>query len=197
MIGHGSKYEWTGRLLAGRSGLLIDLGARDQRLRSRLPPGIEYRSAEKHGVADYQWDLERPIPLPDRSVDYLVALDVLEHLEAMHAALDETLRVARKAVILSLPNMSCLSLRLKFLFGGSFGAKYSLATCGGDRHRWLTGAGQISTWVEGAATRACFRSERIDLVGGFDRLHNGLARLPLSGDLRAYTILYFLERIES
>ena len=41
-----SKYTTVGRLLAGRSGTLLDVGARDGALRRCLPETIDYRSAD-------------------------------------------------------------------------------------------------------------------------------------------------------
>ena len=43
------------------------------------------------------------LPHPDRSVDTVCALEVLEHLERPEAALAELVRVARRAVVVSTP----------------------------------------------------------------------------------------------
>lgn len=196
MIVRGTKYDLVGRLLSGRQGVLLDLGARDERLKSHLPGGIEYRSVERNAPADHQWNLEEPLPLADRSVDFIAALDVLEHLERMHDALFDLLRVARSAAVISLPNLSCLSLRWQFLRQGELGGKYTLPPDDiDDRHRWLTTFDQIVAWVEPAAATAGFHSTRHDLVDGFSRTHALFSRLPLPAGLRAYTVLYFLERM--
>jgi SAM-dependent methyltransferase len=48
------------------------------------------------------------LPYPDRSFDYVVASDIFEHLspEAMEAALDEAVRLARRGLVLTFFNMS-------------------------------------------------------------------------------------------
>jgi hypothetical protein len=58
-----------------------------------------------NGAADVVTDLERgTLPFDDRSFETVVAADVLEHVDSMHAFFDELCRVADRHVIVSLPN---------------------------------------------------------------------------------------------
>ena len=88
--------------------------------------------------ADIVADLDDGIPLPDDEVDVVVALDVLEHTDGIHAALGEMCRVARRCIIVSLPNGNELSARLNHLRGRPISGKYGLPLDPPtDRHRWL------------------------------------------------------------
>lgn len=66
------------------------------------------REAQKH-VEAYHMRAEK-LEFPDKSFDTVIMLEVLEHLEDPHAALLETVRVARKNLILSVPNLSPLEV---------------------------------------------------------------------------------------
>jgi len=57
------------------------------------------------------------LPFKDDSMDYVVALDVLEHLYHPEILLKEMARVARIAVIVGVPNFSSLPARLQVLMG--------------------------------------------------------------------------------
>ena len=86
----------------------------------------------------YQCDLEKGLPqFKDGQFDIVTALDVLEHLDKPHQAFHEALRVAQKAVLVSLPNMYYYKFRWSFL-KGSLSEKYVFppepVT---DRHRWI------------------------------------------------------------
>ena len=75
------------KLLSGRAAhaLGIDL---DERLR-RPDVNVEIKSVED---------------MPDKSFDIVVCLDVIEHVEADRALLDQLFRVAREAVFITTPN---------------------------------------------------------------------------------------------
>ena len=107
-----SKYTTVGRLLGDHSGTLLDVGARDGVLRRCLPEALEYRSADVASGCDVVVDLERHLRFEDGSFDYVVALDVLEHVNNFHTAFHELLRIARRGVIIALPNMAFLPHRL-------------------------------------------------------------------------------------
>jgi ubiquinone/menaquinone biosynthesis C-methylase UbiE len=83
-------------------------------------------------------NLEEGIPLPDDSFDIVVALDVVEHLEQAHFIVQDMMRVARKGIIVSLPNMYYWSFRWNFLRGRGVSGKYTFPpTPPVDRHRWI------------------------------------------------------------
>lgn len=151
------KYVVVARLLRGASGSLLDIGARDRILASRLGPGtIDYRSADTGEGHDYRLDLEGPTGFADHEFDHVVALDVLEHVERIHDAFHELARIARRTLIIALPNIASLSKRWSFLRAGYLGTgKYDLLPDHqGDRHRWLTVYDEMNQFVEANARKA-------------------------------------------
>jgi len=195
VIQRRSKYELVGQRLEGQTGLLLDVGARDRRLKASLPSSWQYRSADIGPGHDYQWNLEEPLPAKSRSFDAVVCLDVLEHVDNIHQALSELLRITRGILFISLPNMACLSLRLQFVRTGLLGDKYRLppepVT---DRHRWLTTYRQGQDFIRHGAARAGFSIRHDDLVTGYGRLHHFFSGWPLPASLTAYTVLFELTR---
>jgi len=153
------KYRTVGALLQGASGRLLDVGARDRRLAAFLGPGIVYHSADLGPGHDVALDLERPLDLPDRAYDHVVALDVLEHVERAHDAMRELARIASRQLIIALPNLATLRRRVTFLLTGTVGTrKYDLEReHQGDRHRWLTTYAQMNRFVEENGREAGFR----------------------------------------
>lgn len=85
-----------------------------------------------------QCNLEERLPFDDNAFDIVTALDVLEHLDNPHSALQELFRVAKKSVLISLPNMHYIYFRFNFLLGGGISGKYHFpVTPILDRHRWI------------------------------------------------------------
>ena len=58
------------------------------------------------------------LPFPDNEFDYVVALDVLEHLYNPEHLLKEAKRVSKKYIIISVPNFNSLPARIQMAFGG-------------------------------------------------------------------------------
>lgn len=86
------------------------------------------------------------LPLPDRSVDLAICLEVLEHLADPAAALREILRVTRRGVVVSVPNQP-------YFAAANLVRGKNWTTFGDDpdhRHRWT--AGGFARWVGAAAT---------------------------------------------
>jgi SAM-dependent methyltransferase len=196
------KYAITAALLAGRAGTLLDVGARDRTLARHLGEGkLVYRSADKAGAHDHAIDLERPLPFADGAFDVVVALDCLEHVERLHAALAELIRVSRGTTVIALPNLACWQHRLSFLRHGRLATdKYDLGPVApADRHRWLTVLPQTDDCVR-ANVPATHRLARVvhETAGGraarvaaFAALRAGL---PLSRALVARSI-YLIEAL--
>lgn len=61
---------------------------------------------------------ELKLPFEDNSFKIVILLDVLEHLYEPQKLLAEAHRVAKKSLILSVPNFVSLKPRLQVLFGG-------------------------------------------------------------------------------
>jgi hypothetical protein len=150
------KYRVVASMLNGASGTMLDIGARDRRLHPLLPPQIVYASADLGPGHDYILDLERPLPLPNRRFDFVVALDVLEHLETIHQAFDELARITNRTLFIALPNMATARRRISYLIHGRLGTgKYDLGLeHPGDRHRWLTVYDQMNVFIQERARQA-------------------------------------------
>lgn len=71
-------------------------------------------------------DVSNGLPFADRSFDYVVALDLVEHLDDFEGALTELLRVSKKGIVIMLPNMGYPIFRIKYLLTGRLGDKYDL-----------------------------------------------------------------------
>lgn len=118
---------------------LLDLGCRTMDLKPLVQGCTKYCGTDfvpSEGVLEC--NLEQELPFESKSFDIVCALDVLEHLDNFHVTFDEALRVAKKTVIISLPNMYYLSFRLRFLSGKGISGKYSFPMRPVlDRHRWV------------------------------------------------------------
>jgi SAM-dependent methyltransferase len=119
-------------------GLVLDVGCRGRELREALDGRpIRYLGLDRHPPADVVADLSDGIPLADGEADIVVALDVLEHVDGIHAAFEELCRVARGHIVIALPNAYVLNARWRQL-RGQRGGKFGLPEePPADRHRWL------------------------------------------------------------
>ena len=188
-----SKFEIVKQKLDGESGVLLDVGARDRILEKYLDSSnIAYRSADLIGQGhDYAIDLERPTGFPDDEFDFVAALDVLEHVEHTHNALDELIRITRKRLFVAIPNMSALSFRIQFLVSGRISGKYDLGVeHQGDRHRWLTTYSQTADFVKARAQKRGCSLDVVNILSGYGRIHALLSGMPLPTALRTYTCLF-------
>lgn len=159
-----NRYRIAASLLAGESGSLLDIGARDRRLRAYLDPErLQYVAADTVAGLDHQIDLERPLALADRTFDHVVALDVLEHLENLQDGFHRLARLARRSLVISLPNMASARHRLSFLLGGRLATgKYDLLPQHqGDRHRWVTTIPATERVIEALGAQEGFRPAAI------------------------------------
>jgi hypothetical protein len=118
---------------------LFDVGCRTMVLKPYLTGCTQYVGSDKTpGENVLECNLENGLPAGDKSFDVTVALDVLEHLENFHGTFKDMMRVARKLVVVSLPNMSYVGWRVRYLLGYGLGGKYDfLPTPWPDRHRWV------------------------------------------------------------
>lgn len=149
------KYEYVAKQIGDATGTILDVGARDRVLERYLVlDNLRYLSADVVPGHDYIVDLEHPLQFDDNTFEFVVALDVLEHLEFAHRALDELIRITKNCLFVSLPNMSCLSFRLQYFLHGKLSGKYSLTPeFLSDRHRWLTTFHQSVEFVNVIASK--------------------------------------------
>lgn len=129
---------------------LLDLGCRTRALEPLLHNCKEYYGTDfvrADGV--YECNLEEGLPqFEDNAFDIVTALDVLEHLEHAHQAFHEALRVAKKAVFVSLPNMYYIQFRLNYLKGQLSGKYTFTEEPVKDRHRWVLSYSEALNFIE-------------------------------------------------
>jgi hypothetical protein len=145
---------------------LLDIGCDQRQLLSHLPPTIQYTGLDLAPPADVVLNLDLPgtkLPFPDQHFDTVLAADVLEHLERIHAVFDEMCRVAARHVIVSLPNpvhnfIDAITAgqggRLKF-----YGLPVDPPK---DRHRWFFGAEEAAQFLRERGRRHGFEVEQLD-----------------------------------
>lgn len=121
------------------SGTVLDIGCRDQALRRALEGlSVRYVGLDVHQPADVLADLDRGIPMAAGEADVVVALDVLEHTNTIHYVFDELCRVARRHIVIALPNQFDIGNRWTTVLGRNRSRKYGLPLePPSDRHRWL------------------------------------------------------------
>ncbi|MGD2086728.1 MAG: methyltransferase domain-containing protein [Candidatus Aminicenantes bacterium] len=73
----------------------------------------QYVQEAKKYIEAYYMRAEK-LDFPDKSFDTAIMLEVLEHLEDPYAALEEVVRVTRKNLILSVPNLEPLETLVEF-----------------------------------------------------------------------------------
>ena len=117
---------------------LLDAGCRTMDLKPLLNGNREYFGTDLFpGEGVMVCNLEEKLPFGDEQFDIVTALDVLEHLNDPHTALQELIRVAKKAIFVSLPNMYYIQFRWNYLRGNLSG-KYAFPKDPVlDRHRWV------------------------------------------------------------
>lgn len=86
-------------------GSVLDVGCFEAPLRDILKDG-SYTGVDIAGRPDIELDLEsvERLPFDDGSFDTVICVEVLEHLDNLHAMFDELVRVASRDIIISLPN---------------------------------------------------------------------------------------------
>jgi SAM-dependent methyltransferase len=121
-----------------RDGVLVDVGCRRASGRALAGRNLRYYGLDRIGVADVRADLAQGLPFVDHGVDIVLALDVLEHVDDIHAAFAEVCRVASRFLAITLPNVYEIKGRWRFLRGSPLSGKYGLPDeVPSDRHRWI------------------------------------------------------------
>jgi SAM-dependent methyltransferase len=144
-------------------GCILDVGCRSGNLKHVLGERsvrVRYLGLDLSPPADVIANLEKGLPFSDKTLDVVVALDVLEHTDNIHEAFDELCRIARKFVVITLPNIYELKGRIKFLLGRPISGKYGLPPDHlTDRHRWLFSFKEARQFVHFRARKCCFEIE--------------------------------------
>ena len=179
---------------------LLDLGCRTMDLKPLLNSCKEYHGTDfVAGEGVFECNLEEGLPqFKNNSFDIVTALDVFEHLEHAHKALDEALRVAKKAVFVSLPNMYYIKFRLHFLMGKGLSGKYAFPTQPiMDRHRWILSFSEAVNFIQENASDFDVNVYKVTSVRGRTKLISEPVESWLSEkfpDVFAYGSLFMIRK---
>jgi len=142
---------------------------------------------------DYDVNLEQtPFNFSDDSFETVICLDVLEHLESIHAVFNELCRISKRNVIISLPNP--WSDFFTVLLKGDYSKDQRLKFYGlpvrppKDRHRWFFSENEAIRFVSEIADNNGFSITQFDThddkpMGGFG-IRAKLGRLLLKSLFR-------------
>ena len=185
------EYVWRKytEILHGAS--ILDVGGDESPLKQHLDETASCWSIGLGGSPDQTCDLEAAaLPYDDASYDCVLCLDVLEHLECIHAMFLELCRVARRHVIISLPNpwdsFWSMVRRTDWRPGQPLKFYGLPAERPEDRHRWFFSNREARRFIESNADECGMRVVQMDNEGGSGHL-NLLERMAMKvlfrGDL--------------
>ncbi len=135
-------------------GKVVDVGSSGSDLRNYVHDeyiGLDILEGPK---IDLTVDLEKQsIPLEDNSVDCVVCTDVLEHLDNLHEAFAELIRISSDYIIISVPNCFNYEILFRIYFGK--GIKfYGLPNKRPpDRHKWFLSHNQSVNFFKNLADK--------------------------------------------
>ena len=172
-------------------GRVLDVGCDRAALREVLGAG-SYGGVGLSPDADFKVDLEREgkLPFPDRSWDTVVCLDVLEHLNNLHAMFDEVIRVTKRYAVISLPNNWSTARKRIARGSGSF-IHYGLPVDPPeDRHKWFFNTEEARDFLLGKAKQRGIAVEELVVLEKPKPIWNRAWRRLKHPTSRAYLNLY-------
>lgn len=128
---------------------VLDVGCYEAPLR-RMLVDVKYIGVDVAGSPDLHLDLEAcsKLPFPDGHFQCVLCIEVLEHLENMHAIVSELSRVSKQFVIISLPNC-WRDARRPIERGKGRIAHYGLpGEPPSDRHKWFFNVTEAKSFSE-------------------------------------------------
>jgi hypothetical protein len=143
---------------------VLDIGCDVRGVSDFVGANTRYLGIDMHGKPDILLNLDRDkLPFEASSIDTIVCVETLEHLQRLHAVLDDVMSVARKYVIGSLPVEAAFTRnRLVDPLGGTYSFGTPLAPVF-DRHQWLGNIADTLDLVYYRSARRDFRIRRLDL----------------------------------
>ena len=157
-----AEYVWL-KYRPVLQGRILDVGADACHLKQHLSPETDYCGIGFGEGVDRVVDLEGElIPFPSESFDCVLCLDVLEHIENIHAVFDDVCRVTRRFAVISLPN-AWLDF-YNMLRHGDYRPGQPMKFYGlpleppADRHKWFFSADEARAFI---AYRAPINKMRI------------------------------------
>ncbi len=146
-----ARYVWN-KYESILTGAILDVGADAGFLKDLVSGNVRYTTAGLEPNHDIRVNLENPIPVESGSYDCVLCLDVLEHVENLHQLFDETCRITRRYVIISLPN--AWSDFVRVLRAGYMDENrplkyhYLPPEPPPDRHRWFFSSSESKRFLE-------------------------------------------------
>jgi len=144
------------------NGRVLDVGC-DRAVLREFVGAERYTGIDLSDEADIRQNLMKDgrLPFDDGEWDAVVCLDVLEHLENLHEVFLELIRVARRHVVVSLPNnWNSARGRLSRGYGsiGQYGLPLDQPV---DRHRWFFSLLEAREFFIGQAPRLGLEIEEL------------------------------------
>lgn len=132
-----------------RDGPVLDVGCYQAPMRSFIGAD-RYTGVDFVGDPDIQLNLEQAqtLPFTDGAFQTVMCIEVLEHLNNLHALARELFRVSSQHVLISLPN-AWRDARVKIERGKGSIAHYGLPLeAPPDRHKWFFNADEARAFLE-------------------------------------------------
>jgi hypothetical protein len=143
-------YDKYKHLLDGKK--ILDVGADHKHLSSCLPENSNYTGIGLGGSVDIEVNLEKEkIPFSDECFDTVICLDVLEHLENIHAVFDDLCRISKTNLIISLPNP--FGTLWESILRGGYSDNASMkyyhlpVEAPSDRHKWFYSLSEAESFI--------------------------------------------------
>jgi hypothetical protein len=201
-----NKFEFVRDILLldgsiGQKAKLLDVGCRGCELKSYVDDLLDYEGVDlfqnSTSSVKYVLDVSSGIPVNDGSFKYVVALDLLEHLDDFEAGLKELIRISNHKIIIMLPNIAHYSFRFRFLLTARISGKYDLFyKYGIDRHRWFTTKKQSDLYMKALSNDLNLKiniynyldSKKNKVVSWFSRA------IGLSSNFWVYASVYVIDK---
>ena len=104
---------------------VIDLGARDQILLKFLPTNWRYTGVDKFAQKlNLNIDVEENFKDINDKYDFVIALDIIEHLNNPVKFFENCKKICNELIILNIPNAAYYQFRLNLLFTGELTEKF-------------------------------------------------------------------------
>ena len=207
MHGAANKFEFVASALRRvaaqlpRRPRLLDVGCRGCELSAFVGDFADYEGLDlfqnAQGSVRHVLDVSRGMPFEDSEFDFVVGLDVLEHVDDFIGTLRELWRVSGSRLVLILPNMAHVLHRLRFLRTGRISPKYDLQYgAGPDRHRWFTVLDQSDRYIHEFCTENGLTLEILWLndTKKKDRAARVARRLGFSAQAVVWASVYVISR---
>lgn len=121
----------AGIFSGSEKGRVLDLGCGDGDYAKKLKDlgfdvvagDIDHNRFRYHKEIEFKHcDITRQMPFPDNSFDYVLLMEVVEHLRNPYAVIPEINRIIKTggSLILSTPNILSLKSRFRFMFEGAY-----------------------------------------------------------------------------